>query len=156
MKKIKKELSSFRSDINNKLDKFLDGLSISATKQIIDALNNVINEFNKELVGQFGENFKELNNAVIDLVKCQQSYRNQLDVQINLFEQAVKSLSNAEKSITNIDNSTKSIHVNMQQLADVIQVNQNQINELENYLSIFIEIREKVVESMPETYNQIM
>lgn len=90
------------------------------------------------------------------MVKCQQSYRNQLDVQINLFEQAVKSLSNAEKSITNIDNSTKSIHVNMQQLADVIQVNQNQINELENYLSIFIEIREKVVESMPETYNQIM
>lgn len=49
-------------------------------KAIIEALKEVIRDFNEKLSEQFGENFKQLNQAVEHLVTWQQQYREELDL----------------------------------------------------------------------------
>lgn len=53
-------------------------MSKSATEQVINALKEVISDFNNNLVEQFGENFKQLNAAVLELVQWQENYKQQL------------------------------------------------------------------------------
>jgi hypothetical protein len=48
-------------------------------KAIIEALQQVIADFNKNLTEQFGENFKQLNAAVEKLVIWQQQYKDELE-----------------------------------------------------------------------------
>jgi hypothetical protein len=55
--------------------KALEKLSEMGSKTLIEALKDVIRDFNKNLTEQFGENFKELNAAVGKLVQWQEQYR---------------------------------------------------------------------------------
>lgn len=45
---------------------------------MIEALRQVIVEFNQNLMEQFGENFKKLNRAVKDLVQWRENYKTRI------------------------------------------------------------------------------
>lgn len=62
----------FTDQLWRKLDDFAEIMSRSATEQVIEALKEVITDFNQNLTEQFGDNFKELNAAVEKLVKWQE------------------------------------------------------------------------------------
>ena len=75
-----------RTDMNDRLDAikrsqdaFMDRLAEMSSKTLIEALHQVIKDFNLNLNEQFGENFKQLNAAVHKLVEWQQQYREQMD-----------------------------------------------------------------------------
>ncbi len=146
---------NFSNELWKQLENFAEILSKSATEQIIAALKNVIQEFNQKLAEQFGENFKELNSAVKDLVVWQDNYKNQLLDMKKQFNLSVNSISDMEKSIELISTNSKSIPESMDNLSNVITVNQNQIEELDRHLGAFKDIRDKAVEAIPEIRSQI-
>ena len=78
VKQRKQETQEFSATLWNKLDNFANMLSKSATEQIIEALKDVIVEFNQKLTEQFGDNFKALDASVKKLVDWQQQYMQQL------------------------------------------------------------------------------
>jgi len=55
--------SEFSKELWNQMREFADILSKSATDQVVEALKKVIEDFNENLMYQFGDNFKELNFA---------------------------------------------------------------------------------------------
>ena len=61
-----------------KLEEFADMMSRKATEQVIAALKTVIQDFNNNLTEQIGENFKQMNAAVLELVTWQENYKQQL------------------------------------------------------------------------------
>lgn len=74
-----------RSDSNERLsrlqvsfDNFVKVMAEANSKALIEALSNIINDFNNQLKEQFGENFKQLNSAVEKLVVWQTEYKSQL------------------------------------------------------------------------------
>jgi DNA anti-recombination protein RmuC len=74
-----------RSDSNERLgrlqvsfDNFVKVMAEANSKALIEALSNIINDFNNQLKEQFGENFKQLNSAVEKLVVWQAEYKSQL------------------------------------------------------------------------------
>lgn len=69
------------------MDKVSEVIAKSATEQVINALKEVIRDFNNNLTEQFGENFKELNKAVFKLVEWQENYSNQIEQMIRQYEQ---------------------------------------------------------------------
>ena len=146
---------NFENKLWIKLQDFADMMSKSATEAVIDALKQVIQDFNNNLTEQFGENFKELNKAVTLLVDWQENYKKQLNEMISLYHAGVQSLSTTETSISNIENSTKSIPTTMENLSKVILTNQNQIDNLESHLATFAQLRDKAVEALPEIQKQI-
>lgn len=138
-----------------KLQDFADMMSKSATEQVISALKEVITDFNNNLTEQFGENFKQLNAAVLKLVEWQENYKQQLLQMTDQYAQGVIAITETEKSVTHISNETKAIPVTMQELQQVIQVNQHQINELDEHLLAFSAIKDRAVEALPEIRTHI-
>jgi chromosome segregation ATPase len=74
-----------RTDTNDRLDrlntsfeKFAHTMAEANSKALIQALSEVIRDFNVKLTEQFGENFKQLNVAVERLVTWQRQYEQQL------------------------------------------------------------------------------
>ena len=151
----KESFNGFQFNLWNKLQDFADMLSKSATEQVIEALNSVIKDFNEKLTEQFGENFKQLNNAVIKLVDWQENYKNQLEQMKNQFDLSVDSMSGMEKSIEQISTHSKSIPESMSNLEVVINTNQTQVEELNRHLEVFKDMRDKAVEAVPAIKEQI-
>lgn len=145
----------FTDDLKVQLESFAELLSKSATQQIIEALKDVIKEFNEKLTEQFGQNFKELNTAVKDLVLWQDNYKGQLSDMEKQFNLSVNSMSDMEKSIELISTSSKSIPDSMSSLETIISTNQHQVDELAKHLEAFKDIRDKAVEAVPEIRTQI-
>jgi len=61
---ITKRQESFEEKLWIQMQTFAEMLSKSATEQVIEALKNVIIEFNNNLTEQFGDNFKRLDESV--------------------------------------------------------------------------------------------
>ncbi|WP_426336979.1 hypothetical protein ACN9MY_06125 [Pseudoduganella sp. R-31] len=69
------QLQALRSSFEN----FANKMAADNSKALIEALKEVIRDFNAKISEQFGDNFKQLNAAVEKLVIWQQQYRDELD-----------------------------------------------------------------------------
>ncbi|WP_186160979.1 hypothetical protein [Burkholderia gladioli] len=65
--------------LRTSFDTFAQRMSEDGSKALIEALKEVIRDFNAQINEQFGENFKHLNAAVEKLVVWQQQYKEELD-----------------------------------------------------------------------------
>ena len=75
-------LQSNTNEISNMklaFDSFLKDMKEGYTKNFIDALTKAIEDMNRELTVQFGENFAKLNNAVTDLLEWQKNYEQTIE-----------------------------------------------------------------------------
>ena len=151
----KESFASFTSELWKQMQNFSDMLSKSATEAVIDALKQVIVDFNNNLTEQFGDNFKELNSAVKELVLWQENYKYTMEKIIEQYELIIKLVDNVEKSISVISHNTSEIPKNMDKLRDIIDIQQYQLQELSERLDSFREIRDRAVEALPIINSQI-
>jgi hypothetical protein len=135
--KQQEKFDAFSEKLWLKLQDFADTLSKSATEQVIEALKQVITDFNNNLTEQFGDNFKQLNEAVIKLVEWQENYKLQLEQMQQQYAQGVESISATESSVAHISEQSKIIPQSMHELKGVMEVNQHQLAELERHLEAF-------------------
>jgi uncharacterized phage infection (PIP) family protein YhgE len=91
-----------RADMNDKLEalkrsqaEFMERLAEMSSKTLVEALRDVIRDFNQKLTEQFGDNFKELNAAVGRLVTWQEQYRQQMDELIRIERESAETLQRA-------------------------------------------------------------
>lgn len=192
------QIKLFKSDINDyinytknfndkfaltlwdKMENFADILSKSATETIIQALNDVIKDFNKNLTEQFGDNFKQLNSAVLKLVEWQEQYKSQLElwqknyddhkVRIDTLTQQQQEYTNlliatyqmierSRASLDNIAENTDLIPKHMSDLSEIMEVHEKQLIDLNMHLKAFEEVKDKASKAFPEikdSVNEIM
>ena len=122
------------TQVNESLTEALDTLSKGATEHIISALKEVITDFNKNLTEQFGDNFKQLNEAVYKMIEWQENYK----VSINQVEKTLQGLLiSIEKNSDWIDKFNKDYQNIVQtnkDLQEIIEVNNNQIQNIEKHI----------------------
>lgn len=147
--------AAFEEKLWKQMTEFADTLSKSATETVIDALRNVIVDFNRNLTEQFGDNFKHLNEAVEKLVNWQESYREQLGQMIEQYALGVTAISKTEESVAIIGHETRQIPVAMEWLKKVLDTTQHQLNELERHLEAFRDMRDRAVEAVPQIQQNI-
>lgn len=145
----------FAGKLWRQMESFAEMLSKSATEQVINALKEVIADFNKNLTEQFGENFKALDASVQRLVEWQENYRQQLAEMKEQYQQGVAAITTTEASLAHISEESQKIPVVMGQLSEVVQVNQHQIQELDRHLDAFVQVRDKAVDAVPEIGKRI-
>ncbi len=151
----REHFQSFARDLWQHMEAFGEMLSKSATEQVINALKEVIVDFNKNLTEQFGENFKALDASVQRLVKWQGNYREQLAQMQENYQKSVEAITATESSLVRISEESQKIPEVMDQLSDVVKVNQHQIQELSNHLDAFVQVRDKAVDAVPEIGKRI-
>lgn len=142
--------NEFQETLWSELKHFGDLLSKSATEQVINALKDVITDFNNNLTEQFGENFKRLDDSVKKLVDWQENYRVQLEDMQKKYQLGVDAISTTEKSVSHISEKAEIIPTAMTKLHEVMTHGQQQVMDLEDRLKAFEEMRDKAVEAMPQ------
>ncbi|WP_299142650.1 hypothetical protein [uncultured Vibrio sp.] len=147
--------AEFQSTLWKKMDEFGELLSKSATEQVINALKEVIVDFNEKLTEQFGENFKRLDESVKKLVDWQENYRHQLEDMATKYQLGVDAISSTEKSVAHINERAEAIPVTMEKLHQVMELGHGQVTELEHRLEAFKDLRDKAVEAMPQIREQM-
>lgn len=154
-KQSRREFADFQEKLWIKLQDFADMMSKSATEAVIDALRQVITDFNTNLTEQFGDNFKELNKAVEKLVEWQENYKGQVEDMTKQYAQGVTAITETQSAVAKIQEHTNQIPESMSKLGDVMTVNQHQIDELGRHLDAFKDVRDKAVEAVPQLKEQI-
>lgn len=154
-KQSRKEFGEFQEKLWIKLQDFADMMSKSATEAVIDALRQVITDFNQNLTEQFGDNFKQLNEAVEKLVEWQDNYKGQLDDMTQQYAQGVTAITETQTAVSSIRENAGQIPESMNRLGEVMTVNQHQIQELGRHLDAFKDVRDKAVEAVPQLKEQI-
>ena len=133
-----------------------------ATKELIGALETVIKNFNAKITEQFGDNFKQLNEAVGRTVEWQEQYRKQMRELISqisslinglgdaaeTFEQVSCSLEDIAKSSRLISERSESIVACAEKLDPILQM-------LNNQLEAFSELLESAQEAIPLIQNSL-
>ena len=121
------------NNVNRTLEEAIDVLAEGATKEIIRALENVIQDFNKNLTQQFGDNFKQLNEAVKNMIEWQSNYKEIIGNQINNLETHLKSLAEvgekAKLSITSIDEFSDKIQTSLASQSEALNKLTQDINK---------------------------
>ncbi|APX91779.1 hypothetical protein BWR19_01825 [Halomonas sp. 1513] len=145
----------FTQDLEQQLKDFAEMLSRSATETVINALKEVIVDFNKNLTEQFGENFKALDASVQKLVEWQENYRGQLEDMKAQYEYGVKAITQTEQSVAHISEKAGAIPDTMEGLKTLLETTRHQLNELTNHLEAFKGMRDAAVEAVPTIREQV-
>jgi molecular chaperone GrpE (heat shock protein) len=79
LKLMRTDQSDQLTRLRQSFDTFAERMAKDNSKALIEALQEVIRDFNVKISEQFGDNFKQLNAAVEKLVVWQQQYKDELD-----------------------------------------------------------------------------
>ncbi|EGE26180.1 hypothetical protein [Moraxella catarrhalis] len=159
---VKQNNQQFAANLWDKLEETAQILTKSATEEVILALNQLIKDFNHQLTEQFGENFKQLNHAVFELIQWQENYKQQLEqmqVQYQNHTNAVaatqQAIDNIHDNLSHIAHHAQSIPDSMERLAVAIELSHTQIDTLYDHLAAFADMKDKAVAALPSLSEQI-
>jgi phage shock protein A len=134
----------------------MEKMADSNSKALIQALQEVIRDFNTKLSEQFGDNFKQLNAAVGKLLTWQEQYRVQL---IELVEQQTATSKNMKAASENYENLVEKAEVFSAistQLATMLTELAAQRSQIEQSLRSLGQLLTTASESLPQVQNKIM
>lgn len=134
---------------------FSETMSEAFSKAIIDELKNVIREFNEKISEQFGDNFRQLNEAVGRLLTWQEEYRQQMSAMKDALDKATISVQANRASLEKIASSASMIPEHMKNLEQIMQNLARQIEEIEGGLHTFAEIKDKAINAFPDIEKNI-
>jgi acyl carrier protein phosphodiesterase len=130
-------LDSNFSKMNNSLEIAIDKLSKGATEEIIRALEHVIKEFNNELQNSFGDNFIQLNEAVVNLLEWQSNYKTHIEHIEKHLNISSSSIEKSKESLEIISSKNEAIIDVYKQLKNIINIYYHQIKELNQHLETY-------------------
>lgn len=124
-------------ETNDTLKHAIEYLSKGATEEIIKALEKVIADFNKNLTEQFGENFKELNMAVLNLLEWQKQHKEIIEKDGTLLNEIRASISQTSQTLEKISQRNNEVQNTFEQLKSLITTYDNQVSALNTHLETY-------------------
>lgn len=155
LKLLRQEQSDFSRKMERQFAEFAEKVSELGSKALIDALRQVIIDFNNKLTEQFGENFRELNAAVRDLVVWQEQYRGQVERLGQQFQACLDGIEAARSSLTSLVEKAELVPSQVQRLADLLEFLRSQEIRLAEQLEAYAGLRNQAVEAFPRIEAQL-
>lgn len=155
-----KEIKLLNTDINRKQDelisgfeKFADTMAEQNSKSLVEALNDVIKDFNNKISEQFGENFKELNKAVGALLVWQENYKNHIEKTTQQLEVTIDAVGKIENSMEHISEQSESLINTSKSLNGVLKLVDENQKDINNSMEILSETSNNAKELIPSMNN---
>ncbi|MDE0086885.1 MAG: hypothetical protein OXU23_14290 [Candidatus Poribacteria bacterium] len=126
-----------------------------ATDELIEALKTVIEDFNAKITEQFGENFKQLNEAVGKTVTWQEQYRQQMEELADEFRVAAESIEKSRESVALIAESSNTISSRSESIVTCTEKLDPILHTLNDQLDAFSELRQRALEALPLIENRL-
>lgn len=122
IQKLRTLISDKQDDLIKEFREFAKTMAENNSKALIDALTQVMRDFNTKINEQFGENFKQLNDAVGKILIWQENYKEQIELMIKQFEKSIEGIDKTEKAITNIQGEFSKIAKTGEDLKSLITI----------------------------------
>ncbi|MGA9951493.1 MAG: hypothetical protein WBQ24_24870, partial [Xanthobacteraceae bacterium] len=157
------QLRLTRQDTNDRLDRlqrshveFAKQLAENNSKALIQALREVIRDFNTKISEQFGENFKQLNIAVGRLLTWQDNYRNQLSEAVSQQSRTAESMAIATERYAVVVSNAETFGVLADQLSHLLTGLETQRNHLHEALKSLGQLLTTASGSLPQIESKIV
>lgn len=141
-------LSTQFGKLRNDFRDFADKMKEDGTEALVKALEEVIKDFNEKISEQFGENFKQLNEAVGALLKWQEEYKEQVEVLTEAFKET-------QTGIQNVEESTAKIPSHMEAVETAFNATEIRVEQLYEGVGSLNEMREAAKKAVPELQQSI-
>ncbi|MCG8558618.1 MAG: hypothetical protein MI824_02350 [Hyphomicrobiales bacterium] len=149
LQKTRTELKDKQDELITEFRAFAQKMNEMATGALIDALRDVIRDFNQKLTEQFGENFKQLNSAVGNLVEWQAQYRVHVEGLQERLSRAVQVVEASEQALAKIREHSEKIPPAVDKLGPVLTGIENQATDLQGHLMALSDLRSQALEAFP-------
>ena len=145
-KLMRQEATDHAMKMQASFDNFARHMVENNQKAIIEALKEVIRDFNQKLTEQFGENFKQLNSAVGLLVQWQQNYKEELAMLIAMQRQMADDLRISAEAFREVVQRAQAFEHLIAQLASTLALASSQqttlAREIEALATVFTAMKD--------------
>lgn len=146
-----------RVDNNEKMDalrkdfkEFATTMAENNSKAFIKALEDVIKDFNQKITEQFGDNFKQLNEAVGKTVEWQENYKNQMSQSIEILTQITTLLQKEADSYDKVVQNSTEFTKTANDMKDIITTINTQKSQMETIIKSLSEMVATVSVELPK------
>jgi len=129
---------------------------------LIEAVKNVMRDFNSKINDNLGDAFKHLNSSVENLVKWQSDYKDYLDnydknlrLALNGIKSSDETLENISHNLISLPESINSFGELIKQIGIITDYQKQHVNELDDRLTAFSEMKEKAINALPIIQNNL-
>lgn len=158
LQKLRTTFSDKQDDLLHAFKEFATQMADNNTKALIEALESVMRDFNTKINEQFGDNFKQLNEAVGRINDWQEQYRQQMDELATEFGIAAESIEKSRQSLESIAERSDVIVSSAEKLDPILQAIQQQIQLMNDRLEAFSTLADNASNAFPiieERLNQL-
>ena len=148
-------LSTQMGKLRNDFRDFAEKVSEDGSKALIEALEEVMRDFNAKINEQFGDNFKQLNEAVSALLEWQKEHKQQVENLTEIFRETQKGIDLVKSNIELIENSTGKIPDQISKVENAFEATDKRMEELYTGLGSLSEMRSKAEEALPHIEKNI-
>lgn len=149
MQKLRTTMQDGQNELIGEFRDFAQHMVENNQKAIIEALEKVIRDFNENLTEQFGENFKQLNEAVHELVAWQDKYKNHVEALEQRLDHAVAAIEATQRALESIKSHSERIPETIKLLEPVLSEINSETEVLNAHLDAIAALKEKAIEAFP-------
>ena len=155
LQKLRTTFSDKQDDLLQAFKEFATQMADNNTKALIEALEFVMRDFNAKINEQFGDNFKQLNEAVGRINDWQEQYRQQMDELATEFRIAAESIEKSRQSLESIAERSSVIVSSAEKLDPTLQAIQQQIQLMNDRLEAFNALADNASNAFPIIENRL-
>jgi hypothetical protein len=157
------QIKLMRSDTNDRLDALkaaqvqaLQELSRMGSQALVEALRDVIKDFNAKITEQFGDNFKALNAAVGQLLIWQERYRLHVEKSEASLESLVALMGKTTDDYSSLVSNSQSFSSVAHDLGEMLDALSTQKTQLVDLSRALAELLKEASGSLPAVQSKIM
>ena len=149
IQKLRTTLIDKQDEMLKAFNGFARDMAENNSKSLIDALTQVMRDFNTKINEQFGENFKQLNDAVGKMLEWQKEYAQQVDSMILQIKTSAAAVEQSQKSLTQIVNQASAFSDTAESLHKLILSLDLIRNNVEIHLKAFDDVANNAKNTFP-------
>jgi DNA anti-recombination protein RmuC len=149
LQKLRSETIDSLKEMQKSFSEFAAEMSQNNVNALIEAVQKVMEDFNAKINDQLGESFKELSSSVQNLVEWQNNYKTHVENLNDQLQTAISGITSSQESLKQISENMESLPKSTEALKDIMTTVQGQIDNLNNQLDAFAQMKDKAVDAMP-------
>lgn len=149
MQKMRQDFADGNRQLIDEFRNFAESMAENNSKTLIEALEGVIRDFNTQINEQFGENFKQLNEAVAALLSWQENYKRHIELLEAQFQAALQGIQQADESLRQIADHAERIPATLDRLGKALDALDAANDALRAHLDAVSGLKDRALEAFP-------
>ena len=141
--------------LKEEFTKLGDKIAKLSSDAMVEALKKAIIEFNKQLADQLGDNFRQLNEGVKNLLEWQEQYKDTVDKMQDSIRVIIEQLNDSTSAIKEISSSLDPIPEIVQSIETLFNDAEKSIGLLTTTLESYKDMSEKATDAFPIIENNL-